>query len=600
MELEPVAYRLDMNNKALDIDLNEIKDLDENLTTVVNTDEEKDFQDQVRKLELKYAVDDIPPWYECFSFGFQQCVMLMSTNLVKPFLLIDILCVPEEERGILFGHLFSAITFAGAVGTFLQCTFGTRLPIIQGNAFTYYIPALLIMNLPQWKCALTEPSSVNGTINASNSDVTTSDRMREIQGAVVIAGLFQTLLGLSGLFGLLLRFIGPLTIAPTVCLLGLTISLSALNDVSKHWGIAFMTVCLVLIFSQYLDKVNVPYPTFSKGTGCTRGYSRLFALYSILFAICISWFFCWILTLTNVFTDDKTDPSYQARTDRNSKSVAGIPWVWFPVPLRWGSPTFGVAAIVGMCCGVLVSTIESIGDYYAAAKLSGVPPPPSHAVNRGISTEGIAGIIAGVWGSLGLTSYSANIGAMAITRVSSRRVFQYVSLIALSFALFGKIAAIMSTVPAPVMGGILLVNSGLMFAVGAANLQYVNMNMPRNLSIFGFAIVTGLIIPEYFMANDDIIDTGVLEIDQVFSVLLTTRMFVAGFTGFILDNTIPGTREQRGMIAWNPQSQHGKDNSQESLTSYDLPFCMSYIKRWRWTRYLPLCPTFGTKRGIEN
>ncbi|XP_077997397.1 solute carrier family 23 member 2-like [Glandiceps talaboti] len=593
-----------MDNKAVDVDLNEVKDPDENFTTVVNTGEE-DVQDQVhddvlrQDMTLKYAVDDTPPWYECIGFGFQQSLVEISGYLIIPFLMMNPLCVPDEDRGLLFSHLFSAMCFAGAVGTFLQCTFGSRLPIVQGNAFAYFIPAVVIMNLPQWKCTLPEPGLVNGTRNSSNSDVTTSDRINELQGAILVAGLFQTLLGLSGFFGFLLRFIGPLTVAPTICALGLTMSSSALNDSSKHWGIAFMTMALVLLFSQYLSQINVPCPTFSKHTGCTRGYSRLFALYSILFAMCISWFFCWILTSTNVFTNDKTDPAFGARTDRNTKSLHDIPWVWFPLPFRWGSPTFGVAAVVGMCCGVLVSTIESIGDYYACAKLSGAPPPPPHAVNRGVFTEGFAGIIAGMWGSLGLTSFSGNIGAIAITRVGSRRVFQYTSLITFSFALFGKLAAIMSSIPAPVFGAILWVNSGMIFAVGAANLQYVNMNMPRNLSILGVAIVTGLLIPEYFRENADTIDTGVSEIDQIFSVLLTTKMFIAGFTGFILDNTIPGTRDVRGMNAWNPKTRQGKDNIQGSLSSYDLPCCMSYMKRWRWTRYLPLCPTFGKKHVTE-
>ena len=71
-----------------------------------------------------------------------------------------------------------------------------------------------------------------------------------------------------------------------------------------------------------------------------------------------------------------------------------------------------------MLAGVLASMIESVGDYYAAARLSGAPPPPTHAINRGIGMEGIACILAGAWGSgNGTTSYSENIGALGITKV---------------------------------------------------------------------------------------------------------------------------------------------------------------------------------------
>ena len=71
-----------------------------------------------------------------------------------------------------------------------------------------------------------------------------------------------------------------------------------------------------------------------------------------------------------------------------------------------------------MLAGVLASAIESVGDYYACARLSGAPPPPIHAVNRGIGIEGIGCIIAGMWGTgNGTTSYSENIGAIGVTKV---------------------------------------------------------------------------------------------------------------------------------------------------------------------------------------
>lgn len=71
-----------------------------------------------------------------------------------------------------------------------------------------------------------------------------------------------------------------------------------------------------------------------------------------------------------------------------------------------------------MMAGVLASTMESIGDYYACARLSGAPPPPNHAINRGIAMEGIGCILAALWGTgNGTTSYSQNIAALGITKV---------------------------------------------------------------------------------------------------------------------------------------------------------------------------------------
>lgn len=76
------------------------------------------------------------------------------------------------------------------------------------------------------------------------------------------------------------------------------------------------------------------------------------------------------------------------------------------VSVQWGMPTFTLGAIVGVLAGVVVSIVESVGDYHACARLSAAPPPPLHAVNRGIAVEGIGSIIAAVFGAgCGLTSF---------------------------------------------------------------------------------------------------------------------------------------------------------------------------------------------------
>lgn len=54
------------------------------------------------------------------------------------------------------------------------------------------------------------------------------------------------------------------------------------------------------------------------------------------------------------------------------------------VLVQWGVPTVSIGAVLGMFAGVLSGCIESIGDYYACARLAGAPPPPIHAINRGL------------------------------------------------------------------------------------------------------------------------------------------------------------------------------------------------------------------------
>ena len=53
------------------------------------------------------------------------------------------------------------------------------------------------------------------------------------------------------------------------------------------------------------------------------------------------------------------------------------------ISVQWGKPTFSAGAVLGMLAGVLAGMIESVGDYYACARLAGAPTPPIHAVNRG-------------------------------------------------------------------------------------------------------------------------------------------------------------------------------------------------------------------------
>ncbi|MEQ2185753.1 hypothetical protein GOODEAATRI_021501 [Goodea atripinnis] len=92
---------------------------------------------------------------------------------------------------------------------------------------------------------------------------------------------------------------------------------------------------------------------------------------------------------------------------------------------QWGKPTVSLAGVVGILAGVISSMIESVGDYHACARLAGAPPPPKHAINRGIGIEGIGCLLAGAWGTgNGTTSYSENVGALGITKVRQPSIFK--------------------------------------------------------------------------------------------------------------------------------------------------------------------------------
>ena len=91
----------------------------------------------------------------------------------------------------------------------------------------------------------------NNTRIAAAADVNNDDwqrRIRELQGAVILASLVEVVLGVTGLVGVLLRYIGPLTIAPVITM----VALPLVNECSKYcqynWLIAFLYVHLAVSY----------------------------------------------------------------------------------------------------------------------------------------------------------------------------------------------------------------------------------------------------------------------------------------------------------------------------------------------------------------
>ncbi|XP_036373532.1 solute carrier family 23 member 2 [Megalops cyprinoides] len=548
--------------------------------------------EQRRDIDLVYSINDRPPWYLCILLGFQHYILAFGGIIAIPLILADPICIRDNNAAK--SQLISTIFFVSGLCTLLQTTIGTRLPILQGGTFSFITPTLAILALPKWRCPdVSAPALSNATDTAhTDADEVWKSRMREIQGAILVASLLQLLLGLSGLVGLVLKFIGPLAIAPTINLIGLSLFIEAGKKCGAHWGIAALTVCLILLFSQYLSKVNVPLIAYKDKKWKVFQYP-LFKLFSALFGMCGSWLVCFLLTYFSALPSKPDEYGYTARTDINLDAVTSAPWFHVPYPGQWGMPTVSVSSVLGMMAGVLASTMESIGDYYACARLSGAPPPPTHAINRGIAVEGIGCILAAIWGSgNGTTSYSQNIAALGITKVGSRLVLQTAGVLMIVLGLFGKFGAIFITIPDPVIGGMFLVMFGMIAAVGISNLQYVDLNSSRNLLILGFSTFSGLVLPTWFHSNPGIIDTGFKELDQVIIVLFTTHMFIGGFFGFVLDNTIPGTDRERGIKNWREKVHQDVSDCDKDQSCYDLPFCSEFLQRFKCFVYIPFLQTF--------
>ncbi len=459
--------------------------------------------------KLVYGIDDKPPFAESVVLGFQHYLTMFGSTVAIPLLLAEPLGIADDRLKI--AQLIGTMFFISGITTWLQTTLGNRLPIVQGGTFSFLAATFAICGMASLKTAGFEV------------------RMAHVQGAIICGAVIEIIVGYTGLVGRVLRFVGPLTIAPTIALIGLALFKFGAPVAGKHWGIGGLTIGLIILFSQYL-----------------RSTHRIFQLFPILMAILIAWGAAAALTFTGVFP-----PGHPGYVD--TAILASTPWVRVPTPFQWGMPAFAAPAIVGMFAGYLASMVESIGDYYACARLAGAPPPDRKTINKGIGMEGVGCLIAGIFGTgNGTTSYSENIGAIALTRVGSRRVVQAGATLMIIFGAITKFGALFTTIPQPIVGGMYCAMFGMIASVGLSNLQLINLNSPRNLFILGFSLFMGLSVPEYFTAQPLDLGASLTWLSDIINTLGKTGMAVGAFAALFLDNTIPGTHEERGIQKQSP------------------------------------------------
>ncbi|XP_071815513.1 solute carrier family 23 member 2-like [Apostichopus japonicus] len=538
---------------------------------------------------LIYGISDQPPWIMSFALALQHFSSNFTSCIVLPILLSKSLCFDKQDE--LLTKLIATSFFTTGIGTMLQVFLGCRLPILQGPSAAYLIPLIAMLQV-RGDCP--EISAANTT--AVENNLLRDEaliRIREVQGVMMLAALVQCILGFTGLIGTLLRFIGPITIGVTIFMIGVGIIPVAMNLVEDHWCISIPTISLVILFSMFLSNVSVPFPG-SNGI-------RIFALFPMMLAIAIMWFVCVVLTLTGVFPDDPEVYGYAARVDTKVDNIRAAPWLALPYPGQWGMPTFNVAGFAGVLTAVVASMLDSLGDYHACSQVSLVPPPPLHAVNRGIGLEGIGCMIGALWGAgVGVTSHSSDISVLNLTKVASRTVLILSGLIFAAVAFLAKFSALMNAIPSPVLGAS-AVTIGMISAIGLANFQHVNMESSRNILVVGISIFVAIGIPGYFDKNPEAVNTGIGVIDQLSLILLSNKMFMGAAVSVLLDNLIPGTYEDRGMD-WRTKTS--QDNTAVTMSTelsvYQLPFGMRWIQKKNWMRYVPFSPTFTGFRRPYN
>jgi xanthine/uracil permease len=473
---------------------------------------------------VTYGIDDKPPLGESILLGTQHWLTMVGSTIAIPFVLAGAMGFDAAQTAQLIGTFF----VVSGVATLAQTTIGNRYPIVQGGTFSMLGPALAII----------------GVLAASNASPTVM--MRQLQGAIIVAGVAEVLIGYFGVFGRLKRYVGPLVIAVVIALIGLAlISVPQITSASQNWYLAGLTLALIVLFSQYLDS-----------------YSRVFKLFPVLLGLGAAYLLALALSLAGVASLVDLSP------------LSGAPIVRPIVPFQWGMPLFTGSFIVGMFAGMLASAIESFGDYHSVARMAGEGAPNSKRVNHGLGMEGLGNVFAGIMGTgNGSTSYTENIGAIGITGVASRYVVQVGAIVMILVGYVGVFGAFVTTIPNAIVGGLFLAMFAQIVGVGLSQLQHVDLNRNRNVFVLGFGLFAGLSIPRYVTNVQNAETTleaglsavpvlgavlGSSQVAQTLGIILGTPIAVGGIAAFVLDNTIPGTDAERGLTAWQ-QITEGDD-----------------------------------------
>lgn len=164
---------------------------------------------------------------------------------------------------------------------------------------------------------------------------------------------------------------------------------------------------------------------------------------------------------------------------------------WFALPTFY-HPEFNLNAILIILPASLVVIAEHVGHLIVTGNIVGSDLTKDPGLDRSILGNGISTIISGFFGSTPNTTYGENIGVLAITKVFSTWVIGGAAVFAILLSCFGKLAALIQSIPTPVMGGVSLLLFGVIAASGIRVLveSKVDYNNPLNLLLT--ALVMGI------------------------------------------------------------------------------------------------------------
>lgn len=388
-----------------------------------------------------------------FAYGFQHVLTLYGGMIAPPLIIGAAAGVDPSHMALLVA---SAI-FMGGLGTILQSRgvpfFGSQLPLVQGVSFTGVATMLAILQ-------------GGGGLPA-------------VFGAVLVASALALII--TPFFAQVLRFFPPVVTGVVILAIGLSLMPvgadwamggAAAAGTDSYGSIANLTLAggtlLVVIL---LSKLGI------------AALSRL----SILLAIVIG----------------TTVAAFLGMADLGG--LFGGQVVELPTPLAFGAPTFAVGAIVSLFIVNLVNMTEATADMLAVGEIIGTKVG-RRRIADGLRADMLTSTVSPLFNSFTQSSFSQNVGLVAITGVRSRFVVAAGGLILVVLGFFPSMGYLVAAIPPSVLGGAGFVLFGSVAVAGIRILSKVRYEGNMNLVVIAASLGFGLapvVMPDIYGAFPD-------------------------------------------------------------------------------------------------
>ncbi len=338
-------------------------------------------------------------------------------------------------------------------------------------------------------------------------DMTMGEKLPYACGGIVVAGLLYLVLALIiKLVGInkVMRFLPPVVTGPIIICIGLGLAPSAISNASTNWILAFTALAVVIIFNVW-------------GKGMLK-------IIPILLGVVISYALALVMNAMGMTNADGS--AILDFTGVSSASFLGLP----PFQIC----KFDLTAILVMAPIAIASMMEHIGDMSAISATVGENFIKDPGLHRTLIGDGLATSLSGLFGGPANTTYGENTGVLELSRVHDPRVIRLAACYAIILSFIPKVAEIIASMPAAIVGGVSFILYGMISAIGVRNVveNKVDFTKSRNLIIAAVILVSGLGFTDGLTFN-------------VFGASVTlTSLAIAAIAGIVLNLILPGNDYQ--------------------------------------------------------